>query len=148
MHRNLLGLSQLRLAALANTSRTTINRLENGVLDNLNYSTVVSILSILGLELSAVQTERPTGALEEVAAAVSKSHANPITSQELLDIFASGTVPEVFRAHVETLLTELPTALVVRATREAALEPDCTLRYLWRNLHNIGMELGLRNNRW
>jgi len=45
------GLTQEKLANMANISRTTLSKLENGYLANISIVTIDQILSLLGYEI-------------------------------------------------------------------------------------------------
>jgi len=117
-----VGLTQGRLAKLADLSRQTIHKLENGTIKDLSFKRVMAILSILGLDF-----EEPTlGAREKkrglwmAAKNASVSYRGELTSDILCCGLATGFVPLAFAAHISHFLDETPTSLVVMSVEETA----------------------------
>ncbi|MFY8192384.1 MAG: helix-turn-helix domain-containing protein, partial [Limnohabitans sp.] len=46
-----LGLNQTQIAAMSGLSRTTVNLLENGSINDIGFAKIANLLSVLGIEL-------------------------------------------------------------------------------------------------
>jgi transcriptional regulator with XRE-family HTH domain len=53
-----LGLSQHALAKLANISRATVNGLERGTLNDLGYSKIQALMTVVGIPLQSLQAPK------------------------------------------------------------------------------------------
>jgi transcriptional regulator with XRE-family HTH domain len=140
-----LGLSQAQLAKLAGLSRTTVNQLENGALEDLGYTKLNQLLSILGVSLDAKTRLKKLPALEVAAQTASTSYKKILTSEVLMNILKSGVVPDDFKPHVMTLLDETPLQLVVSAIHEASIETNTPAKTVMK--HVSAMAKALRTHR-
>ena len=115
-----LGLNQGQMASLSGLSRTTINLLESNSLNDLGMAKGLHLLAVLGIELQARPLGRPRNALIMASRSSSVSYKETISAQELADALTSGTIPPNRRAHLATLIDELPISMLVCAVEEAA----------------------------
>lgn len=143
-----LGISQAQLAKLAGLSRTTVNRLEAGALEDLGYSKLNLLLSILGLRFDATQRVKKSPALKMAAQTASTNYKNTLTSDALKEILQSGVVPDDFKPHMMTLLEETPLPLVVSAIREAALETDTPAKTVMKHVSTMAKALHTHRTVW
>ncbi len=107
------GLTQARLAALSGVSRTTLNQLENGAIDDLGVRKVQAILEKveLGLSVEAAKA-RPRDFLKIAATTASVSFRIPLTERDVLRVLLTGRVPKGKEAQVRTLIEEAGGSLV------------------------------------
>lgn len=131
-----VGLTQGRLAKLADLSRQTIHKLENGTIKDLSFQRVMTILAVLGLDFA-----EPTLAAREkkrglwmAAKNASVSYRGELTSDMLCSALATGFVPPAYAAHVSHFLDETPTNLVVMSVEETAARESLPISTVWRNL--------------
>lgn len=136
--REVLGLSQDRLAALSGLSRTTVNELETGAIKELAFTRLTRVLELVGLGLtlntkpaSAISSHSPLAAAAQSA---SVSYRLQLPPAELAKALKTGVVEPSFRAHIATLLDEAPVPLIVRAVEEVfnGVVPKATWRYIAR----------------
>ena len=111
--REVLGLTQDRLAALAELSRVTVNELENGQLVDLGMGRVMRLLDILGYSFGLTLKQDGANApirngLRVAAKTASVSYRNALPSAALVNALASGDIPTAYVAHISTLLDEAP----------------------------------------
>jgi transcriptional regulator with XRE-family HTH domain len=132
--RQALGLSQHRLALLADLSRATVNQLETGTLVDLGVAKLATLLSTLGLRLQAHALSRNQRGLWMASRTASVSYKQPLTADQLASALASGDVPPAVRPHVATLLDEAPLSMVVAAVEAAAAANDVPPRVIWRHV--------------
>ena len=109
------GLSQGQLAKFAGLSRVTVNQLENGNLEEIGYTKLMAILSVLGLDMQMQPARGMQSAPEIAARSISTSYRHIVSPESLARILRSGAVPSDYRAHLSTLLDETPLALIVKA---------------------------------
>jgi transcriptional regulator with XRE-family HTH domain len=114
------GLAQDQLGELAGLSRVTINQLENGVLEDLGYNKLNSVLNILGISMEATDKKAHKHALKLAAQTASTSYKAVLTPHLLKKILQTGEAPKQFEAHIMTLLDEAPISIVLGAVKEAA----------------------------
>ena len=137
------GLTQAQLASAGGVTRTTLNRLENGLIQDLGIRKVEALLDELGLVLAVDHRVGPKASdfLKLASTAASVSFKTPLTERELLHALLTGKVPAHRRPHLRTLLEESPSALlrglvdqVSRWTKPGKLE---------KNLDKIALAVGL-----
>ena len=131
-----VGLTQGRLAKLADLSRQTIHKLENGTIKDLSFQRVMAILTVLGLDF-----EEPTLAAREkkrglwmASKNASVSYRGELTSDMLCRALATASVPPTYAAHISHFLDETPTSLVVMSVEETAAREGLPISSVWRNL--------------
>lgn len=148
-----LGLTQARLAALAGLSRSTINEIENGQIEDLGIAKIMRLLALLGLELGVgpasanIREGRKTASALTIAArSASTSYRTTLPPRALARALRTGELPSEFRPHIATLLEEAPASLIVRAMEESfgANVP----RSAWRHLSQWADELKSPNRSW
>lgn len=143
-----LGISQVQLAKLAGLSRTTVNQLENGVLEDLGYTKLSQLLSILGLTFDAKVRTKKSPALKMAAQTASTSYKKILTSDELKNILKSGVVPDDFKPHLMTLLDETPLQLVVSAIHEASTETNTPAKTVMKHVSAMAKALHIHRTVW
>jgi transcriptional regulator with XRE-family HTH domain len=142
------GMSQAQLAKLAGLSRTTVNQLESGALEDLGYTKLINLLGILGLGFDAKQETRKSPALRMAAQTASTSYKEILTSDVLMNILRSGVIPQEFKPHLMTLLDETPLQLVVGAIQETALETSTPAKTVMKNVSEMARSLHLHRSAW
>lgn len=146
-----LGLTQERLASLADLSRVTVNELENGRLTDLGIGKVLRLLNILGLSFGVthkrITTAKPSGGGLAIAAkTASVSYRTDLPPSALAEAVRSGKVPHEYRAHFATLLDEAPIPVLVRAVEESFRSP--VPKVAWRHIAEWAAELKSTRNVW
>lgn len=132
--REALGLSQARLARLSGLSRATINQLENGSLVDLGTHRLLSLLHLLGMDLTA-QTRTPrTQALALLSQTASVSYKTALMPDALAQALVSGELPDALLPQVSTLIDEAPLPLIVSGLEEVAQRTHTPPKTLWKNL--------------
>jgi transcriptional regulator with XRE-family HTH domain len=133
--REVLGLSQQRLARLAGLSRTTINLLESGSLADLGMAKVTELLSLLGLVFDAYQPGATNvNAIRMASKIVSVSYKDSLTPNELMLALATGEIPSNRVAHLSTLVDEVPLSLIVAAVETASWKTDVPTKQIWKHV--------------
>lgn len=146
--RKALGISQAQLAKLSSLSRTTVNQLESGALEDLGYTKLNHLLGILGLSFDAKAKVKKSPALKTAAQTASTSYKKILTSDVLKDILKSGVVPDEFKPHVMTLLDETPLPLVVSAIHEASIETNTPAKTVMRHVSAMARDLHAHRAVW
>lgn len=143
-----LGITQAQLAKLAGLSRTTVNQLESGALEDLGYSKLSQLLGMLGLSFDAKQRVKKSPALKMAAQTASTSYKKILTSEALKNILKSGVVPDDFKPHMMTLLDETPLQLVISAIHEAALETNTPTKSVMKHVAAMAKALHTHRTVW
>ena len=142
------GISQAQLAKLAGLSRTTINQLENGVLEDLGYTKLNHVMGLLGMIFDASDRVKKSPALTTAARAASTSYTKLLNAETLKHILQSGVVPEDFKPHVMTLLDETPVPLVLSAIREASVETNTPAKTVMKHVAAMAKSLHAHRAVW
>lgn len=132
--RQILGLSQARLARMSGLSRATINQLETGTIVDLGAAKLIAMLDLLGLTLDAAERPQRDNALALASRTASVSYKEVLTPEALTDALVGGQLPASITAHVATLLDEAPLPLIVGAVDEVARHTHCPAKTLWKHL--------------
>ncbi|WP_118178493.1 helix-turn-helix transcriptional regulator [Paraburkholderia phosphatilytica] len=142
VRREQIGLTQGRLAKLANLSRQTIHQLEAGTINDLGFDRVMRVLGVLGLSLDRISTaarDKKRG-LWMAARTSSVSYADDLTEDALEHALATGEAPAGFEAHIGHLLDEVPLEVVVMAVEEAAKQEHRPPVEIWRNVAALALK--------
>jgi transcriptional regulator with XRE-family HTH domain len=143
-----LGISQAQLAKLAGLSRTTVNQLESGILEDLGYTKLSKLLGILGLSFDAKVRLKKSPALKMAAQTASTSYKKILTSDVLKNILKSGVVPDDFKPHLMTLLDETPLQLVISAIHEASIETNTPAKTVMKHVSAMAKALHTHRAVW
>ncbi len=142
------GISQALLAKLAGLSRTTINQLETGVLEDLGYTKLNHVMGLLGMSFDASDRVKKSPALTTAARAASTSYTKLLNAETLKHILQSGVVPEDFKPHMMTLLDETPVPLVLSAIREASVETNTPAKTVMKHVAAMAKSLHAHRAVW
>ena len=149
--REALGLTQTRLAKLADLSRQTVQRLEAGTIKDLGFQRLTRVLNVLGLSLdppSLGARQRKKG-LWMAAKTSSVSYRREMTDEELKQALTSGTAPSGLKANLMHFLDEAPLPIVVMAVEETAQQEGVNPANIWANVSKMGKQLGsIRHELW
>jgi transcriptional regulator with XRE-family HTH domain len=107
-------LTQAELAAAAGVSRTTLNRLENGLFPDLGVNKLQALLAQVGLGLSlqpAIEPARPDF-IRMACTTASVSYRSTLSEDELVRALLDGRIPAGKKPHFRTLLDEAPLPLL------------------------------------
>ena len=146
--REVLGLSQARLARLAGLSRATINQLETGALVELGVNKLASLMALMGLQLLAGVRETARPGLHSASQTASVSFKVPMPPRELAKALATGDLPPRWLPHVATLLDEAPLPLIVAAVEDAARTQDVPAKVIWQHVVRWAHELRSPRPAW
>lgn len=133
--RKALGLTQLRLAKMAQQSPRTIQTLEAGTND-LGFERVAKVLEVLGMSFNPVPN-KPKRALWMAAKNASVSYRGELTQEMLERALATAVVPPGYEAHVGHFLDESPLDYVVMAVHEAAEIEHRPTSDIWNNVTKL-----------
>ena len=146
-HRTQLGLLQEQVAKLVGLSRATVNRLENGTLNDIGYAKLNIILDVLGINLQANEASSLKSGLAVAAKSASTSYRIALTPDALSDLLRTGEVPTQFQPHVMALLEEIPLPVLVKAVSEAASN-DVPSSKIIKNLQHLAKEWHICREVW
>jgi transcriptional regulator with XRE-family HTH domain len=143
-----LGLSQERLAKLSGLSRSTIHHLEKGSLNDLGAAKLLSLLSLLGLDVIAQEHRKKSHGLDMASKTASVSYRTKLQSSVLSHSLACGELPENIYPHVATLLDEAPLEIIVSAVEEAAEINHIAPKIIWKNIVRWAQEMHSPRSVW
>ncbi len=138
------GLTQARLARLADLSRQTVQRLEAGTIADLSWQRVAGLLRVLGLGLEApsLAARHKKRGLWMAAKSSSVSYRGELSEAMLEQALASGEVPVGYAAHLGHFLDEVAVEVVVMAVEETAVREDVAPAQVWGNVARLARTLG------
>ena len=149
--REVLGLTQSRLAQLSGLWRQTLVGLEAGALSDQGFNRVAQVLAVLGLDLdppSQAARDWKRG-LWMAAKNASVSYLQEVPPDTLGHALASGSVPKGYAAHLKHLLDETPVPLVVMTVEEAAENEGVAPKAVWRTVAKLARSLAVhRQGLW
>ena len=143
-----LGLSQERLAKLCGLSRSTIHHLEKGSLNDLGAAKLLSLLSLLGLDVITQEHTKKHHGLDMASKTASVSYKTKLQSSDLSRSLVSGELPEKIYPYVATLIDEAPLAIIVSAVEEAARENHVAPKLIWKNIDRWAHEMHSPRSAW
>ncbi len=143
-----LGLTQTALAQLSRVSRATINGLERGHLANLSLGRLGQILQVLSIRLQWEPRKNHGDMLALAAQLCSVSYMEEIPRAALAAALASGKLPERYKAHLITLMDEVPVQVVVGAAHAAALSAAVAPAIVWKNVGTWAREMQSPRKEW
>jgi transcriptional regulator with XRE-family HTH domain len=108
------GLTQEALARAAGLSRTTVNRIENGVVSDIGTRKLLAVLAHVDRDLAVVAGRRRAGVdfIRMAAVCASVSFREPLAPDELRHALLRGRAPRARRPHLRALLDEAPVPLL------------------------------------
>lgn len=142
-----LGLLQEQVGNLVGLSRVTVNRLENGTLNDMGYVKLNAILDLLGIGLAAQEGPNMKSGLAVAARSASTSYRVMLTPNALSRILRTGDVPQQFQAHLMAFLEETPLPVVVKAVAEAA-SAETPSSKIMKNLQHLAKEWHVCREVW
>lgn len=144
-----LGLSQTQIAAMSELSRTTVNLLENGSINDIGFAKIANLLSVLGIELQTSNGgQKKCNSLLMASRSSSVSYLESISPKELRNALTTGVVPHNKIPHIATLVDELPVALIVSAVEEAANDSDVAPKKIWGHINRWAMDFQSPRSIW
>lgn len=146
--RDELGLSQDRLAKLADLSRVTINQLETGAIADLGVAKLIALLNLLGMSLEVHAQTHQSHGLRMASHTASVSYRRALTSGELSHALAHGVLSREITPHVATLLDEAPLPVIVSAVAQAAKIEKVAPKQIWRNVIKWAQAMGSPRKVW
>lgn len=146
--REALGLSQVRLARLAGLSRTTINQLETGALNDLGVTKLAALMGLVGLQLETGASRPSHHGLLMAGRTASVSFKTLLDAGQLAEALVTGDLPEAVLPHVASLLDEAPLSLMVSAVEEAATLGRVPPKRIWQHLARWAQQLQSPRRVW
>ena len=143
-----LGLSQLRLAKLADLSRATINQLENGTIKDLGIAKLDALLGLIGVRLNPEPIPKPKNGLRMAAITSSVSFRNSLDPSVLSSALQIGELPKGFEPHIAHLLDEAPLPLIVQVVEDTARGSKASAKQIWQHLERWAHELQCARKVW
>lgn len=114
------GMTQARVAELAELSRVTVNQLENGAAPDLGIRKLAKVLTAVGLSLMATPPPSKRDFLRMACTSANVSFRRQLTPDDLAHVFLTGRVAPEFRPHLRVVLEEIPTNVLHGAIRQVA----------------------------
>jgi transcriptional regulator with XRE-family HTH domain len=136
------------LAKLCGLSRSTIHHLEKGSLNDLGAAKLLSLLSLLGLDVITQNHSKKHHGLDMASQTASVSYKTKLQSSDLSRSLAYGELPENIYPHMATLLDEAPLEIIVSAVEEAAKMNHVAPKIIWKNIDRWANEMHSPRSAW
>lgn len=147
-----MGLTQERLAELADLSRVTINQLETGKIANLSLSNAEKLANVLGFGLGVIGVRKfrddVSRALETAASTASVSYTDPIPPETLRSAILQGVVAPNYIPQLRVLLDEAPVGVLSDLARQIEREDGVGTRTTWKKMRQLAIVLGCTRDIW
>lgn len=147
-----MGLTQERLAELADLSRVTINQLETGKIANLSLSNAEKLANVLGFGLGVIGVRKSrddvSKALETAARTASVSYTDPIPPETLRSALLQGVVAPTYIPQLRVFLDEAPVGVLSDVARQIEREDGIRTRTTWQNMRQLAVALGCTRGIW
>jgi transcriptional regulator with XRE-family HTH domain len=147
-----MGLSQERLAELADLSRMTINQLEIGKIANLSLSNAEKLANVLGFGLGVIGVRKSkddlSKALETGASTASVSYADPIPPETLRSALLHGVVAPSYIPQLRVLLDEAPVGVLSDIAKQIEREDGVRAKATWQKMRQLAVALGCTRGIW
>lgn len=152
--RSEMGLSQKRLAELAELSRATVSNLEAGKLPDLSIILAERLVNVLGLGLGMTGTRQAksdsdiTDALDTAARSGSISYRDTIPVETLRHTLVTGEVPSAYIPQLRALLDESPLIVLSAAVAQIEIENDVPREATWQRMRQLATALACTRGIW
>lgn len=146
-----MGLSQERLATLADLSRMTVNKLETGAIENLSLVKAERLANVLGFGLGVIGSRVPKGeasALDVASRTASVSYADSIPVETLRSSFLSGVVPPNYIPQMRALLDEAPVGVLSNVAKQLELENGIRPNATWARMRQLAVAIACTRGIW
>lgn len=147
-----MGLTQERLAELADLSRVTINQLETGKIANLSLSNAEKLANVLGFGLGVIGVRKSrdgvSKALETAARTASVSYTDALPPETLRSALLQGVVAPTYIPQLRVFLDEAPVGVLSDVARQIEREDGIRTRTTWQNMRQLAVALGCTRGIW
>lgn len=145
-----IGLSQQRVADLADLSRATINELETGRLQDLSAHRAERLANELGFALGLIRARRDEArsVFESAGRVASVPYRLELPADVLRDCVRQGTVPPGYIPQLRTLLQESPVAMLADMAEELERTHKIPRQDTWKRLRMLGAVLKADRRLW
>ena len=150
-----MGLTQARVADLCGLLPNTVERLENGSIEKLDWAEAIRITAQLGLNIH-ISNPRPTrrqmdrmkSAIDAAAITASVSYRNSIKAEDLRAAFLTATNPPNYAPHIRTFLDEAPISQIAGVVEQLHHENDVSRNEIWQNMRKMANAAHLLRDIW
>lgn len=150
-----MGLTQTPIADLCGLLPITVEQLENGSLEKLEWSVAIRITEQLGLNIHVSnprptrrQIERVQSALDVAAITASVSYENSVKAKHLRAAFLTATSPPNYAPHIRTFLDEAPISQIAGVVEQLHHENDISRIEIWQNMRKVANAAHLLRDIW
>jgi transcriptional regulator with XRE-family HTH domain len=154
VRRSDMGLTQQNVAKLSGLSRTTVNQIENGAIQDLSIKRATRLVDALGLKMSIAQarklapTDSASTALQKACRVSGISYKLAIGPEVLKQALLSGEIPDAFRPHVRAVLEEAPIALLAAVAEQLSFEEHVERSAVWGQMRTMARALQSYREVW
>jgi transcriptional regulator with XRE-family HTH domain len=146
MRRTDMGFTQSSVAKLSGLSRTTINQIENGTIQDLSIKRATRLVDVLGLKMNVStghvsRVSSKNTALQKAAQTAGISYKNAIAPEMLRNLFLGEEIPVKFQPHVRAVLEEAPISLLASVVEQLHVENGIERRVVWAQMRSMAREL-------
>lgn len=150
-----MGLTQAHVADLCGLSPATVELLESGSINELDWAHAVRLLSVLGLGIHVSnprstrrQREERTPALEVAARSASTSYREVLSAEELRKALLTTTYPKNFAPHMRAFLDEAHVSQIADVVEQLHHETGINRIDLWRRMRDMARAVNTTQDIW
>ncbi len=146
-----MGLDPRRLAELSRVQPEKVRALLAAGEPNVSIAEAESIANAVGLALGVFghhKREGTASAFDFAAQTASTSFRHMLPATVLRQTLLTGEIPDLYRAHVRTLLDEAPVGILARLADEVNEEVGTSQSATWQIMRQIARQLACGRELW
>lgn len=150
-----MDLTQARVAELCGLSPITVEQLENGSIEKLDWAVAIRITAQLGLNIhisnprpTRRQMERVKSALDAAAITASVSYKNSVNAEDLRAAFLTASNPPSCTPHTRTFLEEAPISQIAGVVEQLHHENGVSRIEMWKNMRKMANAARVLRDIW
>lgn len=162
MRRADMGLTQAMVARMSGLSRSTINQVETGSIQDLSLTRTAKLLASLGLSMSFSPARKASSgfcsspssnkprmsALQRATQSASVSYQTALPVDVLEESLAQAKAPGRFAHHVNEVLESASVALLADIVHEVYEARGLEPRRIWSHMRSLAKDLGTSRDLW
>ena len=146
--RELLNLSQAKLASLSQISRITINALENAQLKEIGVTKLLSIMKSLDMTIDFKHNNEPNKTLIQVTNSANVSYKHTLTPTIFKNALVKARMPKKYIGNMTYFFDEAPESIVNKTIQAVATLKKIEPIIIRNNARKIAREIKSPRKIW